>query len=159
MTKCFFCNSIIKSIPFRCKYCGLTFCDKHRIPESHSCLFDLNIEFEKLIYEDGLDFMEQKLTVARIYEYVMKKELNKVEALKLLKMFIESSSLTENRIHGLIAIELLNLGSKGAFEILQNSLISDENHEVRKTAARVLSKVFPKKSKELLKYAINGNLI
>jgi HEAT repeat protein len=103
--------------------------------------------------------MEQKLTVAKIYEYVTKKELNKAEALKMLNFFIESSTNSDDRVHSLDAFELLNLDNEKAYRILENCLISDESPEVRKTAAKVLSIIFPKKSKILLKYAINQKLI
>lgn len=103
--------------------------------------------------------MDQKLTVAKIYEYVTKKELNKVEALKLLKSFIESSRSIDDRINSLAAFALLNLNSEKAYKILENCLISDQNHGVRKTAAAVLSKIFPQKSIKLIKFAINQNLI
>lgn len=112
-----------------------------------------------MIYEDALDFVEQKLTVAKIYEYVTKKELSKEEALKLLNFFIESSSNIDNRINSLTAFGLLNLNSEESFKVLENCLISDENHEVRRTAAKVLSKLFPKKSEALINYALNQKLI
>lgn len=37
MVRCEQCGVLIKSIPFKCKYCGYLFCEKHRIPESHIC--------------------------------------------------------------------------------------------------------------------------
>ena len=89
MTKCFFCNSIINKIPYRCKNCGLTFCSKHRMPENHSCSYDLSNSLDQVIYQDALEFLDNKITIARIYEYVTKKELKKGEAIKLLKFFIE----------------------------------------------------------------------
>ncbi|MFX0031223.1 MAG: AN1-type zinc finger domain-containing protein [Candidatus Hodarchaeota archaeon] len=159
MTKCFFCKAIIKGIPYRCRNCGLVFCNNHRIPENHSCSFDLTIKSQEIFYEDALDFIDQKLTVAKIYDYVLKKELNKSEALKMLNFFIESSTSVDDRIHSLTAFELLNLCSEKAYNILENCLISDDNLEVRKTAAKVLSKLFPEKSKSLLNYAISQNLI
>ena len=155
LTKCFLCKSNINGIPYRCKYCGLTFCSEHRIPENHSCSFDLRIELNEVIYEDALEFMDQKFTVAKIYEYVTKKELNKAEAIKLLNYFIEKSEKVDDRINSLRAFDLLNLNNKEAYGILENSLLSDENPEVRKTAVKVLIKIFPTKSKTLLKWAIN----
>lgn len=155
MTKCFFCKSIINRIPYRCKYCGLTFCSEHRIPENHSCSYDLRKKLNEVIYEDALEFMEQKLTVAKIYEYVTRKELNKSEAIKLLNYFIERSEKIDDRINSLRAFELLNLNNKKAYGILENSLLSDENPEVRKIAVKVLIKIFPTKSKKLLKWVIN----
>lgn len=39
MTKvCYKCNKKFKGLPFKCKYCGQEFCDKHRLPEDHSCI-------------------------------------------------------------------------------------------------------------------------
>lgn len=36
MAKCDICGKET-TLPFRCKYCGGTFCDEHRLPESHDC--------------------------------------------------------------------------------------------------------------------------
>ena len=35
---CGFCKKKIITLPFRCKFCALEFCDAHRLPEDHSCL-------------------------------------------------------------------------------------------------------------------------
>jgi len=31
------CDELIAYLPFKCKYCGGTFCKKHRLPENHDC--------------------------------------------------------------------------------------------------------------------------
>jgi membrane associated rhomboid family serine protease len=31
------CKESINYLPFKCKYCGRTFCTKHRLPENHDC--------------------------------------------------------------------------------------------------------------------------
>ncbi len=31
------CKESISYLPFKCKYCGRTFCTKHRLPENHDC--------------------------------------------------------------------------------------------------------------------------
>jgi rhomboid family protein len=31
------CEEIIQYLPFKCKYCGGTFCKTHRLPENHDC--------------------------------------------------------------------------------------------------------------------------
>ncbi len=36
------CNEIMNYLPFRCKYCGGTFCKKHRLPENHNCEFNVH---------------------------------------------------------------------------------------------------------------------
>ncbi|MFW9823959.1 MAG: AN1-type zinc finger domain-containing protein [Candidatus Thorarchaeota archaeon] len=41
MTYCEFCGDQIGYLPFTCKYCGGTFCKKHRLPENHECTFEL----------------------------------------------------------------------------------------------------------------------
>ncbi|MHA1734511.1 MAG: rhomboid family intramembrane serine protease [Promethearchaeota archaeon] len=37
MPPCDFCGVEIRGLPFRCSYCGGTFCGQHRIPENHGC--------------------------------------------------------------------------------------------------------------------------
>ncbi|TFG27164.1 MAG: hypothetical protein EU532_08040 [Promethearchaeota archaeon] len=41
MPFCEFCGEEIGYLPFKCKYCGGTFCKKHRLPENHDCSFEL----------------------------------------------------------------------------------------------------------------------
>jgi len=41
LTFCEFCGEQISYLPFNCKYCGGTFCKKHRLPENHECTFEL----------------------------------------------------------------------------------------------------------------------
>lgn len=36
MVKCDICGKDV-TLPYRCKYCGGTFCDEHRLPENHDC--------------------------------------------------------------------------------------------------------------------------
>lgn len=38
---CEHCGEKIGYLPFKCKYCGGTFCKKHRLPENHQCTFEL----------------------------------------------------------------------------------------------------------------------
>jgi hypothetical protein len=41
LTYCEFCGDQIGYLPFTCKYCGGTYCKKHRLPENHECTFEL----------------------------------------------------------------------------------------------------------------------
>ena len=89
MPDCYFCRKDAGFLPFRCKFCGMIFCNAHRIPENHDCAFDLLpasgiVDSMELFYEDALDHMSNGLTVAKIYHYVDSKKLNKREAIKLL---------------------------------------------------------------------------
>lgn len=38
-SKCHRCKKIIKTLPFKCRYCGEYYCYKHRIPEDHNCVY------------------------------------------------------------------------------------------------------------------------
>jgi len=37
MTDCDFCDKEIDGLPFKCRFCGSTFCSKHHLPEDHKC--------------------------------------------------------------------------------------------------------------------------
>ena len=41
MVKCSWqdCDEVLDYLPFKCRYCGGTFCKKHRLPENHQCSF------------------------------------------------------------------------------------------------------------------------
>lgn len=38
MTDCNFCGNKLDGLPWNCKYCHGTFCNEHRLPESHDCI-------------------------------------------------------------------------------------------------------------------------
>ena len=48
--KCFFCEKKIKVLGFDCK-CGKYFCLKHRLPESHNCMYDHKTNERSLLKE------------------------------------------------------------------------------------------------------------
>ncbi|HXQ92178.1 MAG TPA: AN1-type zinc finger domain-containing protein [Nitrososphaerales archaeon] len=35
--QCHFCDEVKDGLPFRCNYCGESFCGEHRLPENHAC--------------------------------------------------------------------------------------------------------------------------
>lgn len=37
MAKCDYCGGNMDSLPWKCRRCGQTFCDSHRLPENHDC--------------------------------------------------------------------------------------------------------------------------
>jgi hypothetical protein len=37
MTSCGFCLAEIDDLVFNCEYCGKSFCQAHRLPETHEC--------------------------------------------------------------------------------------------------------------------------
>jgi uncharacterized protein len=44
MVKCDYCNEEIDYLPFTCRYCGKSYCKKHRIPENHQCTFEFKTD-------------------------------------------------------------------------------------------------------------------
>ena len=40
VVKCDYCSDEVDYLPFRCRYCGKSYCKKHRIPENHECSFE-----------------------------------------------------------------------------------------------------------------------
>ena len=159
MPDCYYCGKDAGFLPFRCKFCGMTFCKEHRIPENHDCPFDLlpksghDEASTHVLYEDALDYMSNGLTVAKIYHYVDSKKLSKKEAIKLLESFLENSKDEEVRKNCILAFKPLELKSDDAYQLLENMLLSDENPLIRSTAARILEYIFPQKSRALLKWA------
>lgn len=156
MTNCYYCNGEVHKMPYKCKFCGLIFCNNHRLPENHECAYDLRTKatndnlYSSILYVDALDYMNTDLTVAKIYDYVTTKQLNDLEATKLLTVFIEESEIEEIRINSILACQVLGLKNDIIYDVLENSIISDTNPEIKNVAVRVLSDLFPKKSKKLL---------
>ncbi len=152
-------------IPYRCTFCGMKFCSKHRLPENHECPFDLkkSSEFEDLInkwdilYQDALDFMNKELTVAKIYEYFTTKQMNKEETIELLNYILENSENTEIRRISIMAFKVMELKDDKVFTTLESCILSDEDPIVRKTAVEVMQQIFPKKSKDLIRWVNTHN--
>ncbi len=46
------CDEILNYLPFKCRYCGGTFCKNHRLPENHKCSFELQIQPQKEVSQE-----------------------------------------------------------------------------------------------------------
>lgn len=143
----------------------MLFCSTHRLPENHDCPFDLkkssvfedSINRWNILYQDALDFMNKGLTVAKIYEYVTTKQMNDEEAIELLNYILENSEDTEIRRISIMAFKVLELKDDKAFTTLESCILSDEDPIVRKTAVEVIQHIFPKKSKDLIRWVNTHN--
>jgi hypothetical protein len=70
MPYCEFCGDEIGNLPFKCKYCGGTYCSMHRLPENHKCSFDLKhqlkiskpVKTTRQLYEGGNYQQSEKFT-------------------------------------------------------------------------------------------------
>lgn len=132
----------------------MRFCKKHRLPENHICPFDLRLKRSlngfNILYQDALEFMGEKLTVAKIYDYVTTKQMTKIEATDLLTNFIEQSEDTEVRKISTLAFKVLELKSELAFKNLESCLVSEEDPYIKKILIETISFLFPKKIKALI---------
>ncbi len=74
MTFCEHCGEKIGYLPFKCKYCGGTYCKKHRLPENHDCSFELkHVPVVPTTTRDARP-RYQDATSERDYEYKMEKQ-------------------------------------------------------------------------------------
>lgn len=131
----------------------MVFCRKHRLPENHNCTFFFQFdESDKIRYQDTLDYMRKNLSVADIYHYFTTKEYTEAQTLELLQHFIEQNDDPEIRIYSLEALKLLDLDRDKVFTILEASVLSDADSNVREIGIKILKEIFPKKSKNILKW-------
>jgi hypothetical protein len=134
----------------------MNYCSKHRLPENHNCPFDLIKKdkdltiLDNLIYQDALEFINKEITVAKIYEYVTTSQMTKTEAVELLAYFLENNDDPKVRLVSILAFQELNLRGNKVFKVIESSILSDEDLEVKKTAIKILKRIFPKRSKSLL---------
>jgi len=149
--ECYFCRSNIKGLAYNCPRCGMKFCSAHRLPENHNCSNELFYPKISLKYEDALDFKHQNLTVADVYHLLTTNRINEDEATLILKHFIEKNDL-ETKVNSINAFLILELKSPKTYSILENCVVSGEKKEVREVAAKVLKKIFPKDSKNILEW-------
>ncbi|MFW9826357.1 MAG: AN1-type zinc finger domain-containing protein [Candidatus Thorarchaeota archaeon] len=91
MTYCEFCGDQISYLPFTCKYCGGTFCKKHRLPENHECSFELKhipvVPTTQREPRRGYQEARMKTTASRVYldkePRSLKKYLKRQDKLRL----------------------------------------------------------------------------
>ncbi|TXT66712.1 MAG: hypothetical protein BAJALOKI1v1_260010 [Promethearchaeota archaeon] len=153
MKKCSFCEKNIGSLSFTCKYCSKIFCNSHRLPENHECTFVLiSDSIEKLRYQDTLEFVNRDLSVADIYHYFTLKEFSPEKTIDMIQFILERSEDAQTRINCVHALKLLNLKHEKVFGLLEYCVISDKNKEVQHVAVNILKELYPKKSKNIIKW-------
>lgn len=66
------CSETMNYLPFRCKYCGGTFCKKHRLPENHNCEFSMPHKSpnESISIETPTNHQEELSTVNDTSDYL-----------------------------------------------------------------------------------------
>ncbi|MHA1688967.1 MAG: hypothetical protein ACTSUN_06465 [Promethearchaeota archaeon] len=94
-------------------------------------------------------------TVHSIYNGAIEGKIDKERAGNLLLSIIEESEKASIRLHVLEILELLPIRSNRIFKTLENLLLSDENHDVRKVAADLIIKFYLKEGMNSLKWALH----
>jgi len=114
---CEFCGEKIGYLPFKCKYCGGTFCKKHRLPENHQCSFELKhvplvpVEVKEIpVYdrkESKVAIQEESIKAPRALKKYLKRQEREA---KLIKKRSRPSFLGKSRIKGTKVLIGLILG-------------------------------------------------
>jgi len=77
---CEFCGKDIGYLPFKCKYCGLTLCGKHRLPENHECSFMLKANLVvPTTSRDSAPIYRNRAVEVSIRDYKQDKETKRFE--------------------------------------------------------------------------------
>lgn len=104
MTYCEFCGDQISYLPFTCKFCGGTYCKKHRLPENHDCTFELKHvpvapATQKEPRRQYKEAIPKKLT-SKVYldkgprtlkKYLRRQEKQRVKSLKQLRGYSDTA--------------------------------------------------------------------
>ncbi len=102
MPNCEFCGEEIGYLPFKCNYCGFTYCKQHRLPENHECSFDLKhkpvvpTELKTLYrptrgapYQNSQDYVQG--SEKQLKKYLKRQEKERKKAQKTYSGYAQSS--------------------------------------------------------------------
>jgi hypothetical protein len=85
MGYCEFCNEKIKTMPFKCKFCGRYFCIKNKLPENHNCegliIYEKyklkNLEVER--FKEFVNITKERVLTHLLWEYFKKRDIKSME--------------------------------------------------------------------------------
>lgn len=98
--------------------------------------------------------MKKTFNPIQILESLSKKEINKDEALNFLITILEKSNNSEYRMGSLRIIGNMRYKNEHIFRILENSLISDENQEIRALSSEIIVNQYLQEGLNTLKWTI-----
>ena len=161
MPICQYCGGEFHYFLFKCKWCDMLYCLKHRLPENHKCIFMPSRKERKGInsrklYQKGTDQLSEVLTPEEIYIGAKNKIINKSDAIEFLIAMIELNNDVQIRVEAIEVLNKLSLKNKRVFKILESILVSDQNNEVKKAAIKVILKLFPKDGVNLIEWVIDN---
>ncbi|MHA1196906.1 MAG: hypothetical protein ACTSSM_12495 [Promethearchaeota archaeon] len=140
MNICFYCKKEIKEIPYRCKYCGMLFCNLHRIPENYLCEYNLrkkegqNQELNLKVKYLKSNFLEDvTISITRVIDLLEENSISETLAIDLLEHFLIESKDTEDKINIIIGFGLLNSKNHRIYDILENFFLDEKDHRVKQS--------------------------
>jgi len=78
------CDEILNYLPFKCRYCGGTYCKKHRLPENHKCSFELQLQPLKEVSQDlkssKKEVKKKEIPEDKTYEQIDKERRDYIRA-------------------------------------------------------------------------------
>ncbi|MBN1214103.1 MAG: hypothetical protein JXA99_01550 [Candidatus Lokiarchaeota archaeon] len=118
MPYCDHCNEEMGYLPFKCKYCGGTFCKDHRLPENHNCTFEIKHipssisqrKRRKDIDEKSIKYSasnEEK----KMNKFLKKEEKKKRRASKIYERHIRESPTSNVSTYLILSILILSIAA------------------------------------------------
>ena len=96
MTFCEHCGEKIDFLPFKCKYCGGSYCKEHRLPENHQCTFELKTIpiSPSNLREAPLKSGSSRGTSRNFKKYMKRQDKQKKKDVKLYRKYPNKYNLT-----------------------------------------------------------------
>ena len=163
MPICQYCGGEFHYFLFKCKWCDMSYCLKHRLPENHKCIFMPSrkerkglISRKEPLYQKGTEQLSEVLTPEEIYIGAKNKIINKSDAIEFLIAIIELSDDIQIRVESIAVLDKLSLKNKRVFKILESILVSDQNTEVKNAVIKTILNLFPKDGVKLIEWEIDN---
>ena len=163
MPICQYCGGEFHYFLFKCKWCDMLYCLKHRLPENHKCIFMPSrkerkglISRKTQLYQKGTDQLSEILTPEEIYIGAKNKIINKSDAIEFLIAIIELSDDIQTRVESIAVLDKLSLKNIRVFKILESILVSDQNIEVKNAVIKTILNLFPKDGVNLIEWVIDN---
>lgn len=126
MTFCEYCGEKISFLPFKCKYCGGSYCKEHRLPENHQCTFELkSVPIMSSTVRDAPSKTSSSRQTSRNFKkYMKRQDKQKQKTIKLYKSYNSKRIKKNVTLYLLIIISVMSIVSMVAPNYLALSAYS-----------------------------------
>jgi membrane associated rhomboid family serine protease len=113
MTFCEHCGEKINFLPFKCKYCGGSYCKEHRLPENHQCTFELKYipSITSKLNETQSKSGYSRGTSRDFKKYMKRQDKQKQKTTKLYKNY--NTQRTQNNVTSYLLITIIVMSIAG----------------------------------------------